>query len=135
MFAALLGAAAMLNIADWYVDPISDPLAATVFFGTLATVTAAGMLLAAVRWRFGAVAVLRFVLTVAAGALAYFALTPWACTESVPPGCSSAFGVALPYSTPLPAGLAGLSVGTAIQLLAFRAARRRHDTSGASVIR
>jgi hypothetical protein len=127
LLAALLAAAAMLTIADWYVHAISDVLAATVFVGTLVAVTTAGVLLAAVRWRFGAVAVLRFVLTVVAGTLAYFALTPWACTESLPPDCSSAFGVAVPYSTPLPAALTGLAVGAAVQLLALRAGRRQQQ--------
>lgn len=120
LFAALLSAAAMLNVADSYVHAISALLAATVFVGTLTAVTASGVLLAATRWSFRVVPVLRFVLTVVAGTLAYFALTPWACDDSMAPGCSSAFGVGLPYDSPLPAVLGGVGVGAAVWLLTSR---------------
>lgn len=129
LLAALLAAVAMLNVADSYVHAISGLLGAIVFFVTLAAVTAAGVLLAAVRWSFGVVAVLRFVLTIVAGALAYFALMPAACTESIPADCSSAFGVALPYSTPLPAALAGLGIGAAVWLLTRHVGRLDGQTT------
>jgi hypothetical protein len=133
LLAALLSATAMLMITDWYVHALSDGGRQQVFFGTLAAVTAAGVLLAATGGSSGAVPVLNFALTIFAGALAYLALTPWACTDSIPPECSSAFGVALlPYSTPLPAALGGLGVGAAVWLLLSLVASRQHDASRTS---
>lgn len=124
LLAAFLLATAVLNVADLYVYSISGLLGGAIFFVTLAAVSLAGLLLDAMKWRGRVVPVLRFVLTVFVGMLAYLALIPWSCVHPVPAQCESAFGSGLSYDGSLPAVVGGLLAAATTWLLVSLASRR-----------
>lgn len=124
LLAAFLLAMVVLNVADWYINSISGLVAGAILFGTLVAVSAVGVLLAVTTWKNRIVPVLRFVLTVFVGMLAYLALIPWGCSDSNPPICSSAFGTGLPYDGLLPAVAGGLVAAAATWLLVSVVSRR-----------